>query len=69
MTLGDVGFARLDALLPIWRARFFVETSRSPCISTMSGFLSSSSITSVFTTACSSTPSFSDDTRVPPLSS
>ena len=38
------------------RARFFVLTWRSPCISTMSGSPVSSCITSVLTTACSSHP-------------
>ena len=35
---------------PVCRARFFVDTVRSPCMRTMSGFACSSSITSVLTT-------------------
>src|SRR3954471_24817739 len=51
-----------------WRARFFVETLRSPCMSTISGLRASSSITSVFTTSCSGTFNAAADTSVPPCS-
>ena len=54
---------------PIARASSFVDTWRSPCIRTINGFFRSSSITSVFTTPCSSTPSSRADTAVPPFSS
>jgi hypothetical protein len=55
-------------LRPAWRARFLVETLRSPCIRTMSGFFASSSITSVLTIWCSGTFSASAGTSVPPWS-
>ena len=54
---------------PIARASPFVDTSRSPCIRTINGFFRSSSITSVFTTLRSSTPSSRADAAVPPFSS
>src|SRR4029079_9028243 len=53
---------------PACRARFLVETLRSPCMSTMSGLEASSCITSVFTTACSGTPRALAGTSVPPCS-
>src|SRR5690606_16025173 len=44
------GVAGSTDFTPKCRARFFVETSRSPCINTISGFFSFVSNTSVFTT-------------------
>src|SRR3954469_20669692 len=55
-------------LAPTWRARFLVETFRSPCISTTMGSRASFSMTSVFTISCSGTPSARPGTSVPPCS-
>ena len=69
MPVRHLGRARRDTLVPSWRARFFADTSRSPCMRMHSGFFASSSKISVFTTACSSTPRCSADARVPPRGS
>ena len=65
---GASGWQGSILFLPACRARFLVETLRSPCMRTTNGAWVSSSIISVFTTECSGTPSASDDTDVPPFS-
>ncbi|CFP65276.1 Uncharacterised protein [Bordetella pertussis] len=45
-----------------------VDTSRSPCISTTSGWPPSSSMMSVLTTACGSRPSWRAASPAPPWS-
>jgi hypothetical protein len=54
---------------PMKRARFFADTSRSPCMSTHRGERDSSSKINVFTTSCSSTDSAAADAAVPPRGS
>ena len=61
--------ASLQVLDRSLRASCRVDTSRSPCMSTISGRLPSSSMTRVLITACSATPSSRQLTAVPPCSS
>src|SRR5471032_2890818 len=56
--LATSGLQGSTRFAPICRARFLVETVLSPCMSTINGFACSSSITSVLTTQCSSTPNW-----------
>lgn len=68
MALRDLRPAGKTRFAPAMRASSRVATLRSPCMRTTSGSALSVSITSVFTTSCSATPSAVEDTVVPPCS-